>query len=100
VQHSRAWKPYHELHKKQQIFVLSPIKILLFQTTTLQLPLGTGLITQTQSQTQKLQDRNHIMKKKKKKMMMPKKSLELALKGFKVLVVACFRNPGIQELGF
>jgi hypothetical protein len=59
---------------------------------------STGLITQTQ--TQKLQDRNHIMKKKKKKMMMPKKSLELALRGFKVLVVACFRNPGIQELGF
>jgi hypothetical protein len=39
-------------------------------------------------------------KKKKKKVMMPKKSLELALGGFKVLVVACFRNPGIQELGF
>jgi hypothetical protein len=55
---------------------------------------STGLITQTQ--TQKLQDRNHIMKKKRK-MMMPKKSLELALRGFKVLVVACFRNPGIQE---
>jgi hypothetical protein len=51
AQHSRAWKPYHELHRKQRIFVCVSHQNLIIPNNHIAIATSTGLITQTDTET-------------------------------------------------